>query len=64
MADRLIDRVLDPQYVAGLADVDDDELARRLSDASEIERQVSAQRRTLHRIIDELQTELAQRASS
>ncbi len=64
MADRLIDRVLDPQYVAGLADVDDDELARRIEDASEIERQVSAQRRSLHRIIDELQTELAQRSSS
>lgn len=64
MADRLIDRVLDPQYVAGLADVDDDELARRIDDASEIERQVSAQRRSLHRIIDELQTELAQRAST
>jgi hypothetical protein len=64
VADRLIDRVLDPQYVAGLADVDDDELARRLEDASEVERQVSAQRRSLHRIIDELQTELAQRASS
>ena len=64
MADRLIDRVLDPQYVAGLADVDDDELARRIEDASQIERQVSAQRRSLHRIIDELQTELAQRASS
>lgn len=63
MADRLIDRVLDPQYVAGLADVDDDELARRIEDASEIERQVSAQRRSLHRIIDELQTELAQRTS-
>jgi hypothetical protein len=62
VADRLIDRVLDPQYVAGLADVDDDELARRLEDASEVERQVSAQRRSLHRIIDELQTELAQRA--
>ena len=64
MADRLIDRVLDPQYVAGLADVDDDELAQRIADASEIERQVSAQRRSLHRIIDELQTELSQRSSS
>jgi len=64
VADRLIDRVLDPQYVAGLADVDADELARRIEDASEIERQVSAQRRSLHRIIDELQTELAQRNSA
>jgi hypothetical protein len=64
MADRLIDRVLDPQYVVGLADVDDDELARRIEDASQIERQVSAQRRSLHRIIDELQTELAQRSST
>ena len=64
MADRLIDRVLDPQYVSGLTDVSDEELARRIEDASEIERQVSAQRRALHRIIDELQTELSQRSAS
>ena len=63
MSDRLIDRVLDPQFVTALADVPEDELALRIEDASEIERQVSAQRRTLHRIIDELQTELSQRSS-
>jgi hypothetical protein len=62
MADRLIDRVLDPQYVAALADLPSDQLQARIDEASEIERQVSAQRRTLHRIIDELQTELARRA--
>jgi hypothetical protein len=63
VADRLIDRVLDPRYVAGLADVSDEELAQRIEEASEIERQVSAQRRSLHRIIDELQSELASRSS-
>jgi hypothetical protein len=62
MADRLIDRVLDPQYVAALADLPSDQLQARIDEASDIERQVSAQRRTLHRIIDELQTELARRA--
>ena len=62
MTDRLIDRVLDPQYVAGLGDLDPEQLQERIDEASEIERQVSAQRRTLHRIIDELQTELAARS--
>jgi hypothetical protein len=61
LADRLIDRVLDPQYVAGLGDLSTEQLQARIDEASEIERQVSAQRRTLHRIIDELQTELAAR---
>jgi hypothetical protein len=62
VTDRLIDRVLDPQYVAGLGDLDPEQLQERIAEASEIERQVSAQRRTLHRIIDELQTELAARS--
>jgi hypothetical protein len=62
VTDRLIDRVLDPQYVAGLGDLDPEQLQERIDEASEIERQVSAQRRTLHRIIDELQTELAARS--
>lgn len=63
MTDRLIDRVLDPRYVAGLADVPDEALAQRIEEATEIERQMSAQRRTIHRIIDELQSELATRRS-
>ena len=62
MSDRLIDRVLDPQFVSGLGDLAPDELQRRIDDASEIERQVSAQRRTLHRIIDELRDELGARS--
>jgi hypothetical protein len=64
MADRLIDRVLDPLYLAGLGDLTAEELQSRVDEASEIERQVSAQRRTLHRIIDELQNELATRGGS
>ena len=63
MSDRLIDRVLDPQFVSGLGDLSPDEIQGRIDEASEIERQVSAQRRTLHRIIDELATELAARSS-
>jgi hypothetical protein len=63
VADRLIDRVLEHRYVVGLADVSDEELTQRIEEASEIERQVSAQRRSLHRIIDELQSELASRSS-
>jgi hypothetical protein len=42
--------------------VDDAELARRLSEAVEVERQISADRRALHRIIDELQSEQAGRS--
>ena len=62
MSDRLIDRVLDPQFVSGLGDLSPEEIEQRIDDASEIERQVSAQRRTLHRIIDELRDELGSRS--
>jgi len=63
VADRLIDRVLDPRYVLGLAEVTDEELAQRIEEATEVEREVSAQRRAIHRIIDELQSEVATRRS-
>ncbi len=61
--DRLIDRVLDPRYVEGLASLPDDELRQRLVDAEEVERETSAVRRNLHRIISELQSALEGRPS-
>ena len=61
MSDRLVDRVLDPRYVEGLAELAEDELRQRLTDAVDVERETSATRRALHRIIEELQVELDQR---
>lgn len=63
-SDRLIDRVLDPRYVEGLASLSDDELRHRLVDAEEMERETSAVRRQLHRIISELQGALEGRPSA
>jgi len=62
MSDRLVDRVLDPRYVEGLAALPLDDLRQRIADAVEVERETSAVRRALHRIIDELQNELDQRS--
>ena len=64
MTDRLIDRVLDPRYVAGLDELTDGELQQRLDDADEMERETSAVRRNLHRIISVLQREIESRSPS
>jgi hypothetical protein len=61
MADRRIDRVLDPRFIDDLADMDRGPLEERLAEATEAEREVSSVRRKLHRVINVLQTELAAR---
>ena len=61
MAERLIDRVLDPRYIDNLGDVEQSELEARIAEASEAEREVSAVRRKLHRVINVLETEVAAR---
>jgi hypothetical protein len=61
VADRLIDRVLDPHYIDGLDDIDRATLEQRIAEATEVEAEVSAVRRRLHRVINVLQTELAAR---
>ena len=62
MPDRLIDRVLDPRYSSSLGELSTEELQRRIDEASEAEREISGVRRSLHRIIDDLQSELASRS--
>ena len=62
MAERLIDRVLDPRFIDSLGEVDQAGLEARMADAAEAEREVSAVRRKLHRVINALQTELATRS--
>ena len=62
MADRRIDRVLDPRYIDALDGVERGELEARIAEATEAEHEVSAVRRKLHRVINVLETELASRA--
>ena len=62
MTDRLIDRVLDPHFIEALDDVDRAVLEQRIAEASEAEREVSAVRRKLHRVISLLETELSARS--
>lgn len=61
MPDRLIDRVLDPKYVERLADLELEELRTRREDAVEAEKEVSAVRRSLHKVIEVLERELSAR---
>ena len=61
MPDRLIDRVLDPYFISGLSALSAEELRERIAQADGVEQQISAQRRAVHRVIDELQDELAAR---
>ena len=61
MTDRLIDRVLDPHFIEALDDADRTVLEERIAEAAEAEREVSAVRRKLHRVINALQSELAAR---
>ena len=62
MTDRLIDRVLDPHFIEALDDVDRAVLEQRIAEATEAEREVSAVRRKLHRVISLLETELSARS--
>ncbi len=64
MSDRLIDQVLDPRYLEGLSDLSDEALQKRLDDAEEMERETSAVRRSLHRVISDLQSERERRPSA
>ena len=57
----MVDRVLDPQYLEGLDELPDADLQQRIQEAMDVERQTSADRRALHRIIEELQREAASR---
>ena len=57
----MVDRVLDPRYLEGLSSASRTDIEERLAAAELVERETSAVRRTLHRIIDDLRTELASR---
>ncbi len=61
---RRVDRVLDPAFVEGLADISMVELRARRKDAEQEEVDLSYLRRMLHGRMDIVQAELARRESS
>lgn len=59
---RRIDTVLEPEYLAGIADLDLEELRARRNTAEDVETQVSYYRRLLHGRMDLLNFELRRRS--
>lgn len=58
---RRVDRVLDPQFISGVRDIDLQELRRRRFEAEQEEADLSYLRRLLHGRIDILEAELQRR---
>jgi len=58
---RLVDRVTDPAYIAGITDRADDELKTMLAEATEAENEVSFERKLCQGRIDILKAELSRR---
>jgi hypothetical protein len=58
---RLIDKIMDDGILAQLPDLTEDEITEALSDLRDFERQLSAQRKQLHIVIDRLQEEIVGR---
>jgi RsiG-like len=58
---RLIDKIMDDGVLARLPDLTEEEIASALSDLKDFERQLSAQRKQLHIVIDRLQEEIVSR---
>jgi hypothetical protein len=58
---RSIDRVLDDDFLTHLPAISDDELARIDDALGEMEREISAQRRTVHGALDAILEELTRR---
>ncbi len=58
---RLIDKIMDDGVVASLPDLSDHEITEALIDLRDFERQLSAQRKQLHIVIDRVQEEIVGR---
>jgi hypothetical protein len=58
---RLIDRIMDDGVLAQLPELTDDEITESLTDLRDFERQLSAQRKQLHLVIDKIQEEIVSR---
>jgi len=58
---RLIDTVMDDGVLAQLPDLTEEEITSALKDLRDFERQLSAQRKQLHLVIDQLQDEIVSR---
>lgn len=58
---RLVDRVTDPDYIAGIADKPDDDLKTMLAECTEAENEVSFERKLCQGRIDILKAELTRR---
>lgn len=58
---RLIDKIMDDGVLAQLPDLSKDEISESLSDLRDFERQLSAQRKQLHLVIDKLQEQIVSR---
>lgn len=58
---RLIDKIMDDGILARLPDLSEEEITTALGDLRDFERQLSAQRKQLHIVIDKLQEEIVSR---
>lgn len=58
---RLIDKIMDDGVLAQLPDLADEEITEALDNLRDFERQLSAQRKQLHLVIDKLQEEIVSR---
>jgi hypothetical protein len=58
---RLIDKIMDDGVLAQLPELTDEEITESLTDLRDFERQLSAQRKQLHLVIDKIQEEIVSR---
>jgi hypothetical protein len=61
---RLIDKIMDDGVLTQLPDLSDDDVTEAIDRLSEVETQLSNQRKQLHTVIDTLQTEIVARYRS
>lgn len=61
---RLIDRIMDDGVLTRLPDMDEDEIVEAIERLSEVEEELSAQRKQLHMVIDAIQEEIVNRYRS
>lgn len=61
---RLIDRIMDDGVLTRLPEMDEDEVVDAIERLSEVEEELSAQRKQLHSVIDSIQEEIVNRYRS